>query len=82
MTDTNWVTAKDPTPLLEFLGDRLSGRMRALFGLACYRRVVHLVTQTLVLGAFRTGERLHDGTADVAALAPVGTELGEAADGA
>jgi hypothetical protein len=38
MTETEWLAATDPTPMLEFLRDRVSDRKLKLFGVACCRR--------------------------------------------
>jgi hypothetical protein len=39
MTEAEWLACTDPTPMLEFLGDKASHRKRRLFVLACYRQV-------------------------------------------
>jgi hypothetical protein len=82
VTEHDWLTATDPTPLLKYLGDRLTSRKGPLFGLACCRRVIHLVTDPRVLDAFRVLEKHLGGEADAAALAAVAVGLGVAADDA
>src|SRR4051812_46782618 len=38
MTEAAWLTATDPTPMLDFLSDRTSYRKLRLFAVACCRR--------------------------------------------
>jgi hypothetical protein len=42
MTEDEWLSCADPTPMLEFLVGRASKRREYLFGVACCRRVAHL----------------------------------------
>jgi hypothetical protein len=39
MTEAEWMGGTDPTPMLEFLGDRASQRKMRLFACACCRLI-------------------------------------------
>jgi len=39
MTEAEWLTSTDPTPMLAFLRGRASERMSRLFAVACCRRI-------------------------------------------
>jgi hypothetical protein len=43
MTEAEWLAATNPTPMLEFIGDRLSNRKGRLFACACCHRISHLI---------------------------------------
>jgi hypothetical protein len=43
MKEVNWKICNDPTPRLEWLQGKASERKVRLFGLACYRRLWHLL---------------------------------------
>jgi hypothetical protein len=43
MTETEWLAAMKPTPMLEFLRDKVSDRKLRLLGCGCCRRIWHLL---------------------------------------
>ncbi len=43
MTEDEWMACDDPEPMLEHLGGKLADRELRLFGVACIRRVWHLL---------------------------------------
>jgi hypothetical protein len=62
MTETEWLTATDPTPLLVFLGSRGGERKLRLFAAGCCRSVWRLLTdersQSVVIATERYAEQL------------------------
>ena len=53
MDEKEWLNAKDPSPMLEFLKEKVSGRKLRLFDCACLHRIPHLlpVVSELVTGS-------------------------------
>lgn len=69
MTETDWLTCADPTPMLEFLlAGRASERKARLFAVACCRRIWHLLTDQGSRKALEVIERYADGMASEADL--------------
>ena len=62
MTEDAWLRGTDPTPLLEFLGDRASSRKLRLFAVACCRRIWPLITEAHCREAVEIAERFADGS--------------------
>ncbi|WP_238602892.1 hypothetical protein [Fimbriiglobus ruber] len=60
MTEAEWLTATDPTPMLEFLSGKASDRKLRLFACACCRRIWHLITEEGSQNAVATAERMSD----------------------
>jgi hypothetical protein len=60
MTEQEWLTCADPTPMLEFLGDRGSGRKLRLLTVACCRRIWPLVMEAQCRQAVEIAERFAD----------------------
>jgi len=63
MTEAEWLTATDPTPMLEYLKDKASGRKIRLFVVACARAVWDQLSVEEMRTAVETGERLADNLA-------------------
>jgi hypothetical protein len=63
MTESDWVNATDPTPMLEFLRGRVSDRKLRLFGAACCRRNWAEMKQGRGRDAVEVVERFADGLA-------------------
>ena len=76
MTEAEWLACTDPTPLLEFLGDRASSRKLRLFAVACCRRIWPLITEAHCREAVEIAERFADGsvTAEVQEAAHLAAE--------
>jgi hypothetical protein len=62
MTEAEWLNAKDPTPMLEFLRGKASDRKFRLFGAACYRRIWHKLPE-VSRQVVEVAERFVDGNA-------------------
>jgi hypothetical protein len=65
MTETEWLAATKPEPMLKFLKGRLSARKLRLFACACARRIWQLFADPRALAAVETAERYADGGATV-----------------
>jgi hypothetical protein len=63
MNETEWLACADPTPMLNFLRGRASGRKLRLFGCACLRKIWYLVTDGRSRTAVEVTERYADGLA-------------------
>src|SRR5262245_13893460 len=61
MTEAEWLACKDPTPMLEFLRDKVSERKLRLFACACCRRVFNLLFDKYSRKALVLAERYADG---------------------
>lgn len=80
MTDKEWQTCDDPDALLACLGARPSARQLRLFGTACCRRLVSLLSERgIAEEALVFSERLADGTAEPVGLFGVLARLQRAA---
>jgi hypothetical protein len=61
MTEAEWLACADPTPMLEFLRDRVSARKMRLFAVACCRRMWHLLADERSRKAIEFAESNADG---------------------
>src|SRR5262245_50020473 len=64
--------------MLDFLGDWPSERKFRLFGVACWRRLAHLITRGEGLGALAVAEKYADGLATAQELKEGERNLGDA----
>lgn len=63
MTEDEWLTAIDPTPMLEFLNSKASDRKLRLFAVACCRRIWHLLPDAQSREAVEVVSRYVEGEA-------------------
>src|SRR5262245_54752141 len=63
MTEADWLTATDPTPMLAFLHDRAGDRKLQLFVCECCRRICHLLADNHDREVITVLERFADGLA-------------------
>jgi hypothetical protein len=78
MTANEWFAATEPKPLLEFLRGKVSERKSRLFGVACCRRIWHLLSDLRSRNAVEVAERYADGRASSAELATTREEAKDA----
>jgi hypothetical protein len=69
MTEQEWLTSTDLTPMVEHLGDRLGPRKLRLFACASARRVWKLLDDDQSKVAVEVAERFADGLASASGLA-------------
>ena len=64
MTEAEWLTCTDPTPMLEFLRSKASDRKLRLFAVACCQKVCDSMTDEQTRKTVVTAERFAEGSAD------------------
>src|SRR3954471_17995805 len=64
MTEAEWLSCIDPTPMLIFVEDKVSERKLGLFACSCCRSVWHGLGNPLLWCAVEVAERYADGLAD------------------
>jgi hypothetical protein len=64
MTEAEWLTATDPTPMLEFLKGKTSDRKLRLFYCNCSRRIWHLIIHEGYRNIVEVSEMVADGYGD------------------
>src|SRR5687768_2555172 len=69
MTETDWLTATDPAPMLAFLRGRASERKLRLFAAACCRRNWHSLSEDVSRPGLEVVERHADRLATASELA-------------
>jgi hypothetical protein len=62
MTEAEWESVSEPTPIFEHIGGRASDRKLRLFACACCRRHWHLLIDDRSRAAVEVAERLADGS--------------------
>jgi hypothetical protein len=79
MTEREWLECTDPAPMLEFLSERVTERKQRLFGVACCKRCLHLLSDERSRIAVEVAERYADGKASEAELQYAALASSEAA---
>ncbi len=69
ISESNWLTYENPTPMLVFLRDKVSERKLRLFAVACCRRIWNLIPDKPGHSALEQAERYADGLASRRQLA-------------
>lgn len=82
MTETEWVAATDPAPMLAFLQSRMGNRKLRLFACACFRRIWPLLADERGRGAVACFERFADEQATADEFADAGRTANAATDDA
>jgi hypothetical protein len=69
VTEAEWLACTDPSPMLDYLRDRVGDRQLRLFAVDCCRRVWHQLQDERSRRAVIVSERYADGLADKKELA-------------
>src|SRR5262245_7006511 len=75
MTEVEWLSCSDPTPMLGSLPGKASDRKLRLFAVACCRRVWHLLDEVWGQRAVQVGERCADGSLTIEEAIAIGEDL-------
>jgi hypothetical protein len=75
MTEQEWLTASDPTPLMEFLREKVSDRKVRLSAVACVRPVENSFTRVRLKEAVAAAELFADGATSAEKLATVAGDI-------
>jgi hypothetical protein len=80
VTETEWLSGTDPTPLLKYLRPKASERKLRLFACACTRVIWDLLEDERARQAVEVAERYADGLASEAELSAAAKRAWEAVD--
>src|SRR5579883_2520647 len=80
MTEAEWMACTDPDAMLDFLFGKVSSRKMWLFGVACCRRIWHLLDDERSREAVEVVERWVDGLALEAEMVAAYKNADDAAD--
>ena len=80
MTEEEWLTATDPTPMLEFLRDGEDDRRLRLFAVSCCQKIWHLLGDDRSKRAVTVAEMFAEGKATFQKLSDAFDEGEEATD--
>jgi hypothetical protein len=61
MTEAEWLTATDPTPMLEYICKNTSNRKLRLFATTCCRRIAHVISDENIRLIVDVSEKYADG---------------------
>ena len=78
MTEAEWMACTNPTPMLEFLRGKASGRKLRLFAVACCRRILQYLKEERSRCLVEIAELFADGTASAEQLRTAFDEAAEA----
>lgn len=81
MTEREWLSSSDPSPMVEFLRGKASDRKLRLFAVACVRRVGHLLIEKRSMEAIELAEQFAEGQVGKAELTKKRKQLNDGVKG-